>query len=167
MRREIEKSEFVIVVVTENYVQRFNRETGPGVGSGVRWEGALITADLYHSRRGRAKFIPVVLRSEDASLIPSPLSLTSWFVIGESAEADITRLTQVLLRDPGDFPSELGFPTLNSDTALHFEGIQPNIAVDRAFALVVAGDTMEAIRDLDAALQDARGNERAYLPAVL
>ncbi|WP_353479687.1 toll/interleukin-1 receptor domain-containing protein [Streptomyces sp. ALI-76-A] len=110
MRREIEKSDVVIVVITENYVKRFNRETGPGIGSGVRWEGALITADLYHSRRERAKFIPVVLRAEDSSIIPPPLNLTSWFVIGETGDADIARLVHVLLRDPGELPSELGIP---------------------------------------------------------
>ncbi|MGW5235975.1 toll/interleukin-1 receptor domain-containing protein [Streptomyces nodosus] len=163
MRREIEKSDFVIVVVTQSYVQRFSRETGPGVGSGVRWEGALITADLYHSRRERAKFIPVVLRAEDAGLIPSPLNLTSWFVIGEKAEADISRLAQVLLRDPDELPTELGMPTASPGAAFHFDGIQPSLEVDRAFGIASKSDVHEAIRQLDALLQDHFGDERAYI----
>ncbi|MGW4434954.1 toll/interleukin-1 receptor domain-containing protein [Streptomyces sp. NPDC004596] len=163
MRREIEKSDFVIVVVTENYVQRFHRETGPGIGSGVRWEGALITADLYHSRRERAKFIPVVLRSEDASLIPSPLNLTSWFVIGEAATADIVGLVRVLLRDPGDIPSALGIPNSAPGTSFHFEGIDVSPDVARAFGAATDGDTQEAIRQLDSLLQDAYVEERAYI----
>ncbi|MFD5782651.1 toll/interleukin-1 receptor domain-containing protein [Streptomyces sp. NPDC126933] len=163
MRREIDKSDFVIVVVTENYVHRFNRETGPGIGSGVRWEGALITADLYHSRRERAKFIPVVLRVEDASLIPPPLNLTSWFVIGESADADIARLVQVLLRNPGELPSELGIPNSSPGTSFHFDGIQPSPDVDRAFGEAAGGETQGAIRQLDALLHHAYGDERAYI----
>jgi hypothetical protein len=163
MRREIEKSDIVIVVVTQNYVQRFNRETGPGIGSGVRWEGALITADLYHSRRERAKFIPVVLRPEDVSLIPSPLNLTSWFVIGEAADADIAGLVKVLLRDPGELPSELGVPNPCPGISFHFDGIHPNLDVDKAFGIAAGGDTREAIRQLDVLLQDAYTDERAYI----
>ncbi|MFC7863695.1 TIR domain-containing protein [Streptomyces murinus] len=163
MRREIEKSDFVVVVVTQNYVQRFNRQTGPGIGSGVRWEGALITADLYHSRRERAKFIPVVLRVEDVSLIPSPLNLTSWFVIGEKAEADITRLAQVLLRDPGELPAELGISASSPGVAFHFDGIHVGPEVDRAFAVAGQGDVHEAIGQLDAVLQNYFGDERAYI----
>ncbi|WP_318218482.1 toll/interleukin-1 receptor domain-containing protein [Streptomyces sp. SCL15-6] len=162
MRREIEKSDIVIVVVTQNYVQRFNRETGTGVGSGVRWEGALITADLYHSRRERAKFIPVVLRTDDAPLIPPPLNLTSWFVIGESADADITRLVQVLLRDPGHIPGELGIPNSSPGTSFHFEGIHSSPEVDNAFAEALKGNNRVAIDRLDALLQSLRGDERAY-----
>lgn len=163
MRREIDKSDVVIAVVTQSYVDRFNRETGPGIGSGVRWEGALITADLYHSRRERAKFIPVVLRAEDASLIPTPLNLTSWFVIGERADGDITRLAQVLLRDPGELPSELGIPSSSRGTSFHFDGIRSSPDVDSAFALSVEGDTIEAIRRLDGLLQSCYGDERAYI----
>jgi tetratricopeptide (TPR) repeat protein len=163
MRREIEKSDIVIVVVTQNYVQRFNRETGAGVGSGVRWEGALITADLYHSRRERAKFIPVVLRPEDVPLIPPPLNLTSWFVIGESAEADMTRLVQVLLRDPGRIPGELGIPNATPGTSFHFEGLHPIPEVNAAFGEAVKGNNQEAINQLDSLLQRTRGDERAYV----
>lgn len=163
MRREVDKSDFVIVVVTQDYLQRFNRETGLGVGSGVRWEGALITADLYHSRRERAKFIPVVLHAEDASLIPSPLNLTSWFVIGEKADADISRLVRVLLRDPADIPAELGMPASSPGTSFHFDGIQPSPEVEKAFGAATGSDVHESIRLLDTLLEDSHGDERAYI----
>ncbi|MFH0173298.1 TIR domain-containing protein [Streptomyces cacaoi] len=163
MRREVEKSDFVIVVITKNYVERFNRDTGTGIGSGVRWEGALITADLYHSRRERAKFIPVVLRAEDASLIPPPLNLTSWFVIGEAADADLGRLVSVLLRDPGDLPVKIGIPNSSPGTSFHFDGIQSSPHIDRAFGVAAQGDTRDAIRQLDELLSDRHGDERAYV----
>ncbi|MFD4277400.1 TIR domain-containing protein [Streptomyces cyaneofuscatus] len=162
MRSEIERADSVVVVVTEGYVERFRRETGPGIGSGVRWEGALITADLYHSRRERAKFIPVVLRNEDAALIPPPLNLTSWFAIGQAAEADITRLTQVLLRSPSQLPSELGIPNSSPDTAFHFDGIQSSAEIDAAFGIAAGGDTQEAIRRLENLLESLHGDERAF-----
>ncbi|MFE0737887.1 SEFIR domain-containing protein [Streptomyces sp. NPDC058855] len=161
-RREIENSDFVIVVVTDGYLQRFNRETGAGIGSGVRWEGALITADLYHSRRERAKFIPVVLRRRDVALIPSPLNLTSWFEIGESADADLGRLVRVLLRDPSELPGELGTPSTVTDTAFHFDGIQPNPEVDSALSIAAVGEPQEAINRLDALIKGLKGDERAY-----
>ncbi|MFH8477691.1 TIR domain-containing protein [Streptomyces sp. NPDC018055] len=163
MRSEIERADSVIVVVTEGYAERFKRETGPGIGSGVRWEGALITADLYHSRRERAKFIPVVLRNEDAALIPPPLNLTSWFAIGETADADITRLTQVLHRSPSQLPSELGIPNSSPDTAFHFDGIQSSGEIDAAFAIGTGGDTQEAIRRLESLLADSHGEERSFI----
>ncbi|MDX2407626.1 toll/interleukin-1 receptor domain-containing protein [Streptomyces microflavus] len=163
MRREIEKSDFVVIVVTENYIQRFNRGTPSGVGSGVRWEGALITADLYHSRRERAKFIPVVLRAQDSALIPSPLNLTSWFVIGESAEADLGRLVKLLLRDPGELPGALGVPNAAADTAFHFDGIHSSDEIDRAFRTATVGDTHDAISQLDVLLVGRKGDEWAYV----
>lgn len=163
MRSEIERADSVIVVVTVGYVERFRRETGPGIGSGVRWEGALITADLYHSRRERAKFIPVVLRNEDAPLIPPPLNLTSWFTIGEAADANIERLTHALLRIPNQLPSELGIPNSSPNTAFHFDGIQSSAEIDAAFGVAAGGDTQESIRRLEALLDSYHGDERAFV----
>ena len=47
MQEQIERSDFVIVVCTATYAGRFTgRETLPGRGKGVRWEGLLISASL-------------------------------------------------------------------------------------------------------------------------
>ncbi|MES5821856.1 toll/interleukin-1 receptor domain-containing protein [Streptomyces sp. RG80] len=108
MRRELDRADFVLVVVTEVYLERFNRESEAGVGSGVRWEGSLITAGLYHGRRDKARFLPVVLREEDRRLIPVPLNLTTSYVVGETGDGDLAPLLRVLKGSPGAVPSGLG-----------------------------------------------------------
>ncbi len=82
MNKQIDESEFVLVVVTEIYTRRFMHRETPGRGLGVRWEGAIITSELYHTSSDRVKFIPVVVDSADSMHIPSPLRLTIWYEIG-------------------------------------------------------------------------------------
>ncbi|MFF1293232.1 MULTISPECIES: TIR domain-containing protein [unclassified Streptomyces] len=108
MRCELTKAHYVLVVVTEVYVERFNRDSAEGVGSGVRWEGGLITAGLYHGRRDKARFLPVVLREEDRRLIPVPLNLTTSYVVGETGDGDLAPLLRVLRGSPGAVPVALG-----------------------------------------------------------
>lgn len=108
MRRELTKADFVLVVVTEIYLERFNRDSAEGVGSGVRWEGGLITAGLYHGRRDKARYLPVVLREEDRRLIPVPLNLTTSYVVGETGDGDLAPLLRVLRGSPNAVPVTLG-----------------------------------------------------------
>jgi hypothetical protein len=100
MRQQLDEADFVLCVVTKLYRERFLEDGPEDRGHGVRWEATLITSDLYYTRRETARFLPVVLRPEDRPLIPAPLDQTSWFVIGESADADLAGLLGVLRREP-------------------------------------------------------------------
>jgi TIR domain len=79
------ESDFVLLVFTETYERRFRGRETPGRGLGVRWEGAIITSELYHAVDDRVKYIPVVVSMVDARLIPPPsLSqpTTKWESLG-------------------------------------------------------------------------------------
>ncbi|MFI0236525.1 toll/interleukin-1 receptor domain-containing protein [Streptomyces sp. NPDC016845] len=164
MRREVEKADTVVLVITDKYVKSFRRETGEGVGSGVRWEGALVNAELYHTREERAKYIPVVLRASDAHLIPVPLNLTSWFVIGEDGRADLSRLVKVLLREQSEIPGAIGSPKSVVAQSFYFEGVNSSPGVDEAFSSAISGgDVRVSLGELESALEGSFGDERSHI----
>ncbi len=164
MHTELDRADFVLVVVTAGYVERFGRRSAAGVGNGVRWEGALITSELYNSRREKAKFIPVVPRAEDRALIPYPLDQTSWFVIGESGDADLGGLLRVLRREPhaDATPSVLGSAPATAGLSDRFPDIPPSPQLDAALDRAARGDVAGAIRGIDDALGTLRGVQRAH-----
>jgi hypothetical protein len=101
-------------------------------------EGAIITSELYHAVDDRVKFIPIVVSSVDARLIPPPLSLTNWYEIGTPGNRDLTRLLQHLRGEATLIPEPLGATPTPEDSAQ---------------AAVV-------LRPIDQALQRARSGER-------
>lgn len=71
--KEVEESEFVLVVCTETYERRFKGEEEPGRGKGVAFEGFVITQALYDEYSKNEKFVPVVLSDTDSQYIPITL----------------------------------------------------------------------------------------------
>lgn len=65
MMNQIEQADFVLVVCTENYERRFRGKEEVGKGVGAKWEGAIITQELYDAEANNTKFIPVVFSSQD------------------------------------------------------------------------------------------------------
>src|SRR5690242_6536650 len=58
--RKIEEARFVLMVCTETYRRRFEGKAPPSQGLGVKWEGAIVTQELYETEGKNAKFVPVV-----------------------------------------------------------------------------------------------------------
>lgn len=77
----IEQSRFVLVVCTETYHRRFTGQEKAGKGKGVTFEGYVITQHLYDASSRNEKFIPILLRPEDESFIPTPLRGASRFLV--------------------------------------------------------------------------------------
>ncbi|KUO18757.1 hypothetical protein AQJ91_23045 [Streptomyces dysideae] len=148
MRQELNRADFVLLVVTEVYRKRFLGESVVDRGFGVRWEGTLIASELYYTTSEKARFLPVVLRAEDRPLIPSPLDQTSWFVIGESADADIAELLRVLRREP------LAGVHRGADPVGWFDGITPALEIGET----IGDGDLAAIED---ALPHLRGPQWA------
>lgn len=73
MARNIDASNYILVVCTEPYAQRANGESPAGCGKGVKFESLLTYQELYDNDSIGNKFIPVLLRNEDAAHIPKPL----------------------------------------------------------------------------------------------
>lgn len=70
---QIKNADFVLVVCTETYARRFEGEAPAGEGLGAKWEGAVITQQLYNAESATNKFIPIITAAEDAGFIPLPL----------------------------------------------------------------------------------------------
>ena len=66
MIKNIELSNVVLLVCTEEYSKRF---IGEGEGKGVVWEGHLIINDLYENKTINEKYIPVYF-GDDAKHVP-------------------------------------------------------------------------------------------------
>lgn len=72
MIQQIESADFVLVICTKTYRDRFERRDTPR-GLGAKWEGAVVTQQLYESGAWNTKFIPVVFHPNDIDHIPTPL----------------------------------------------------------------------------------------------
>jgi nucleoside phosphorylase len=77
MLNQVKEATFVLVVCTETYDRRFRGSEKPGRGKGATWEGDMIIQELYDAQGQNPKFIPIILSSEDANFIPSPLRSTT------------------------------------------------------------------------------------------
>jgi hypothetical protein len=80
-RNHIKDSDYVLVVCTEKYERRYEGTEDAGTGAGAKWEGAIITQQLYESEGGAHKFIPVAFTREDAAHIPVELRGSTRYVL--------------------------------------------------------------------------------------
>ncbi len=101
---QIEWADFVLVVCTEEYEQRFRDRAKTGRGLGVRWEGAIITQIIYDGGARNTKFIPIVFSSQELSCIPNPLRIAARYVL----EDDYEDLYRHLTDQPRAVKPELG-----------------------------------------------------------
>ncbi len=95
MTNQIEGAHFVLVICTEKYERRFRGKEQAAKGLGGKWEGAIITQELYEAEANNTKFIPVVFSPEDLPYIPIVLrSATHYQVNTEKGYEDLyCRLT--------------------------------------------------------------------------
>lgn len=106
MLNQLDAAEFVLVVCTETYHRRFRGHEKPGVGKGVDWEGALITAELYHARSQSVKFVPVFFSEVVVKHIPEPLHSATHYAL--TSEAAYQSLYDFLLQQSGVEPHPVG-----------------------------------------------------------
>lgn len=107
MLDQIAKSDFVLCLASPAYKARMESRGDPATGRGARWEGAIITEEMYenHNRSGK-KFISIVLEGCSAKDIPDIL-----FPIGRTyyiLPQDSTILYHRLIRIPRATPYPLG-----------------------------------------------------------
>lgn len=80
---QIEQASFVLVICTETYNSRFRGKEAKGTGKGAKWEGAVITQELYNAEAQNTAFIPVLLNSDDASHIPILLQGATFYDLSQ------------------------------------------------------------------------------------
>lgn len=91
-RNQIKDADYVLVVCTEKYERRYEGTEDAGAGAGAKWEGAIITQQLYESEGGAHKFIPVVFTREDAKHIPVELRGSTHYILdGDEGYQDLYR----------------------------------------------------------------------------
>ncbi len=64
MKNQVNNSNYVILVFTQLYYDRFSKNVKPNEGRGVQWESRLVLSDIY-SGQSISKYIPVVLNHKD------------------------------------------------------------------------------------------------------
>jgi hypothetical protein len=79
MVNQIEEANFVLVVCTENYERRFKGKEETGKGLGMKWEGAVLTQELYDAEARNTNFIPVLFSSQDSAYIPIVLRSATYY----------------------------------------------------------------------------------------
>lgn len=79
MLNQVEDADYVLVACTETYERRFRGRELPGKGKGAKWEGAVITQQLYDAELHNTRFIPVLLDSSNEPHIPIVLRGTTFY----------------------------------------------------------------------------------------
>jgi hypothetical protein len=95
MNNQIKAAKSVLVVCTEDYNRRFSGMEDTGKGLGVRWEGAIITQEIYDAETRNNIFIPVLFSPNDSAFIPTILRSVTHYQIDtpKGYEALYRRLT--------------------------------------------------------------------------
>jgi esterase/lipase superfamily enzyme len=101
-RNQIQESKFVLVLCTETYQHRYDGKAPADTGSGAKWEGFVITQEIYDAEGKHTKFIPVAFSREDLSHIPLELRGANHYLVGtdEGYIALLRRITDNPERRP-------------------------------------------------------------------
>jgi len=94
MDRQIENSDFVLVICTATYYRRVMATEKKGKGLGVRWESTIMYQHLYDAGGEMGRFIPVLFEDGKPEYIPTPLRGTMYYAVEhEDYEELYRRLT--------------------------------------------------------------------------
>lgn len=106
MVNQIESADFVLLVCTDEYNIRFRGKQIIGRGLGAKWEGAIITQEIYEAEANSNKFVPVLFVPEDATHIPIVLRGVTHYVL--TSELDYEHLYRRLTNQPSVTRPKLG-----------------------------------------------------------
>jgi len=106
MVNKVEWADFVLVVCTETYNLRFRGKALSGQGKGVKWEGAILTQELYNAEAQNTRFIPVVFASNDTPHIPVILQGQTYYDV--TTERGYEDLYRHLTNQPRILKHEIG-----------------------------------------------------------
>lgn len=104
MEKQIKWADFVIILVSKSYLDKFENSTGKGVD----WEVNIIYNMLYNANTETRKFIPAYFNSDDAEYIPTALQGYTRYNIEEEYDKLYNRLrgiTAVKKRPLGNLKS--------------------------------------------------------------
>jgi hypothetical protein len=106
MRKQIKHADFVLVICSEHYLRRYEGLEEQGKGAGAKWEGAIISQELYEAEGKNTKFIPIVFTRDDLKHIPIEMRGGTHYLLDSDASYD--DLYAHLTEQPRTVKSELG-----------------------------------------------------------
>lgn len=163
MPNQVEAADFVLVICTETYNLRFRGKAEAGKGLGVKWEGAIITQELYDAGANNTRFVPVVFSAADKAYIPAPLRGATHHNLAE--ETGYESLYRLLTNQPMTPRPDLGSlrPMPSKERSPEFFGPSTLSTVPHRPGEIdkaeesrrgIAGDQIEVIRVTDPMSQD-------------
>ena len=87
-RKRIKESDFVLVICTDRYFSRYEGLEEKGKGVGAKWEGAIISQELYESEGKNSKFIPIVFTHDEVKFIPIEMRRGTYYILDSDARYD-------------------------------------------------------------------------------
>jgi hypothetical protein len=106
MVNQIETANCILVVCTEKYNLRFRGKSTDEKGLGAKWEGAIITQEIYEAESNNSKFIPVLFSPEDIAHIPITLRSATYYDL--SLASGYENLYRRLSKQPSISKPDLG-----------------------------------------------------------
>jgi hypothetical protein len=79
MRRQIRESDFVLCVCSTAYLERFENDKASTKGRGARFEGSIITNEVYQQSCQDNKFVPVLFDGATEQDIPVVLQTRTYY----------------------------------------------------------------------------------------
>lgn len=95
MMRQVQESDFVLIVCSKSYFDRANDFSGSATGLGAKWETNLILQQLYSGNAINQKFIPVIFEKDEQRHILLPLQPYTYYDVGNDQKKKL--LTDRLL----------------------------------------------------------------------
>ncbi len=87
---QVEQADYVLIICTDNYRKRFEGRSEEGAG--VKWEGALISQELYLDVADNKKFIPIVF-GDSGDVIPLALRPYTFYKYPDAYDSLYRHLT--------------------------------------------------------------------------
>lgn len=106
MDRQVDESDFVLMVCTQTYYRRVMDREEAGVGLGVRWEGNLIYQHLFDAETSNRKFVPILFDGAKPADIPRPVRGATFYFV--DTDGGYESLYRRLTNQPKTARPELG-----------------------------------------------------------
>lgn len=126
MEKEIERANFVLLVCTPLYLQRFHGEDPDG-GFGVNFEGVIISQTLYSNHYRNTKFIPVLPELGKIEHVPKALQIYNTYCLHDVGYQALYRL---LTAQPAVTPPPVGERIQLSEKTVT---VLPSLSVETAY----------------------------------
>jgi hypothetical protein len=78
MEKMIRDSKFTLIISSEEYLKKL-KEYDSSKGKGVKWEGAIITQEIYNAGSRNEKFIPVFWGEGNSQFVPEFLNRWTYY----------------------------------------------------------------------------------------